>query len=161
MGNVLLGEWGGEFALPPFGAIRDEDFGPAFDAALSEARANVAVIARQAQAATFANTTQALELSELTLGRVAGVFYNLVGADSTVAREALQSELAPKLSDYGSEVTNNKALFGRVDALWQRRDGLGVRVGVGARAGTGAGAIPPHVCAGGGAVGGGGGRAVD
>ena len=38
MGNVLLGEWGGEFALPPFGAIRDEDFGPAFDVALAEAR---------------------------------------------------------------------------------------------------------------------------
>ena len=124
MGNVLLGEWGGEFALPPFGAIRDEDFGPAFDVALAEARANVAVIAGQAEAATFANTIEALELSEVTLTRVAGVFYNLVGADSTEAREALQSELAPKLSDYASEVTNNKALFGRVEALWLGRDGL-------------------------------------
>ena len=124
MGNVLLGEWGGEFALPPFAAIRDEDFGPAFEAALSEARGNVAAIAGLAEEPTFANTIEALELSEVALTRVAGVFYNLVGADSTEAREALQSDLAPKLSDYASEVTNNKALFARIEALWQGRDGL-------------------------------------
>ena len=124
MGNVLLGEWGGEFALPPFAAIRDEDFGPAFEAALSEARGNVAAIAGLAEEPTFANTIEALELSEVALTRVAGVFYNLVGADSTEAREALQSDLAPKLSEYASEVTNNKALFARIEALWQGRDGL-------------------------------------
>ena len=38
--NALLDGWTGEFALPPFDRIRDEDFGPAFDAALAEARAN-------------------------------------------------------------------------------------------------------------------------
>src|SRR5215207_7893901 len=100
MGNVLLGDWGGAFALPPFEAIRDEDFGPAFEAALVEARANVAAIADSAEAPDFGNVIEALELSEEALSRVAGVFYNLVGADSTPAREALQSEMAPKLSAF-------------------------------------------------------------
>ena len=124
MSNPLLGEWGGDFALPPFGAIRDEDFAPAFDAALSEARANVAAISGQTAAPSFANTIEALELSELALQRVGGVFYNVAGADSNPAREDLQSALAPKLSAYASEVTNNTALFQRIEVLWQGRAAL-------------------------------------
>jgi peptidyl-dipeptidase Dcp len=57
---------------------------------------------------------------------VAGVFFNLAGADSTDAREALQRDLAPKLSAFSSEVTNNRALFARIGALWQARDELGL-----------------------------------
>ena len=33
MTNALLAAWEGEFALPPFAQIKDEDFAPAFDAA--------------------------------------------------------------------------------------------------------------------------------
>ncbi len=126
MSNALLAEWKTPFGLPPFEDIRDADFGPAFDTALAEARATVAAIAEQAGAATFANTIEALELSEQALTRVGGVFYNLVGADSTPAREDLQSEMAPKLSIYASEVTNNKALFARIEDVWQRRADLGL-----------------------------------
>jgi Zn-dependent oligopeptidase len=43
------------------------------------------------------------------LDRVSGVFYNLAGADSTEAREALMRDLAPKMSAFASEITNNKA----------------------------------------------------
>ena len=124
MGNALMEAWGGAFGLPPFGAIRDEDFGPAFEAALNEARGRVAAIAGSPDAPTFENVIEALELSEAALARVAGVFYNLVGADSTEAREALQSDLAPTLSEFASEVTNNTALFARIEALWQGRDSL-------------------------------------
>ncbi len=124
MSNVLMGDWTGPFELPPFAEISDADFAPAFDEALAEARANVAAIAGHGDAPTFENTIEALELSEKALSRVAGVFYNLVGADSTPAREALQSDLAPKLSAFASEVTNNKALFARIEALWQGRDAL-------------------------------------
>ncbi|MDB5659837.1 MAG: peptidase [Cypionkella sp.] len=123
--NVLLNAWDGEFGLPPFAHIRDEDFAPAFEAALVEARANITAIT-DTDEVTFANTIEAMELAEGALDRVGGVFYNLTGADSTDAREALQMELAPKMSAFASEVTNNTALFGRVEDLWQRRDGLGL-----------------------------------
>lgn len=126
MTNPLLAPWTAEFGLPPFAAITDADFGPAFDVALAEARAAVAGIADQAAAPTFANTIAALELAEGALDRVSGVFYNLAGADSTEAREALMRDLAPKMSAFASEVTNNKALFARIDDLWARRDALGL-----------------------------------
>jgi peptidyl-dipeptidase Dcp len=124
MTNPLLEHWTGAFGLAPFALIRDEDFGPAFEAGLAEARANIAAIAAAPEAPTFANTIEAMELAEEVLDRVSGVFYNLVGADSTPAREALQSDLAPKLAAFSSEVTMNAALFARIETLWQARDRL-------------------------------------
>ena len=122
--NMLLADWNTPFGVPPFAMIADEDFGPAFDAALSEARANIAEIAGNPAEPTFANVIEAMELAEGMLDRVSGVFYNLAGADSTPAREALMRDLAPKMSAFSSEVTNNKALFARVEALWQGRNDL-------------------------------------
>jgi peptidyl-dipeptidase Dcp len=122
--NALLAPWTTAFALPPFDLIRDEDFAPAFEVGLAEARAAIAAIADNPAPPTFANTIDALELAEATLDRVAGVFFNIAGSDSTPAREALQRDLAPKLSAFSSEITNNRALFGRIDALWQARDAL-------------------------------------
>ena len=124
MSNALLGSWDGEFGLPPFAQVTDADFAPAFEAGLAEARANIAAIAGSRDAPTFANTIEALELAESLMDRVWGVFYNLAGADSTEAREDLQRDLAPKMSAFGSEVTNNAALFARVEALWTGRDEL-------------------------------------
>ncbi len=125
MTNPLLSDWTDAFALPPFAAIRDDDFGPAFDQALAAARTNIKAIAENPTAPDFANVIEALELAEGDLDRVAGVFYNLAGADSTPAREALQRDLAPKMSAFSSEVTNNAALFARIEAVWDAREGLG------------------------------------
>ena len=72
----------------------------------------------------FANTIEALERADATLGRVLGAFGALAGADSTPARQALQRDFAPKLSAYGSEITSNRALFDRIETLWQQRDAL-------------------------------------
>lgn len=125
MTNPLLTPWEGPFGLPPFAAIEDAHFAPAFDVGLADARAAVAAIAEGAGAG-FAEVIEALELAERTLDRVAGVFYNLAGADSTEAREALMRDLAPKMSAFSSEVTNNKALFAKVEALWAGREALGL-----------------------------------
>ena len=124
MTNPLLSDWTTEFALPPFAQITDADFAPAFDQGLAEARAAIAAIAENPQAPDFANTIEALELAEGTLDRVSGVFYNLAGADSTPDREALQRDLAPKLSAFSSEITTNTALFARIETLWEGRDSL-------------------------------------
>jgi peptidyl-dipeptidase Dcp len=122
----LLTPWTGPFGLPPFNAIDDAHFAPAFEAGLDEARANIAAIAANLDAPTFANTIEAMELAEALLDRVSGLFYNLASADSTDAREGLQRELAPKLSAFASEVTNNKALFARIEMLWAARGDLGL-----------------------------------
>jgi peptidyl-dipeptidase Dcp len=122
--TVFAQDWTTPFGLPPFDQITDDDFAPAFDAALTEARANIAAIADRTDPPSFATVIDALELAEGALDRVAGVFYNLSGADSTDAREALMRDLAPKMSAFSSEVSNNKALFARIEALWQSQGTL-------------------------------------
>jgi peptidyl-dipeptidase Dcp len=123
--NMLLQDWDTPFGLPPFAEVRDEDFGPAFDAAMARARAAVAAIAEE-PGTGFAEVIEGLELAEGDLDRVAGLFYNLAGADSNDAREALMRDLAPKMSAFSSEITNNKSLWAKIEALWQARDGLGL-----------------------------------
>jgi peptidyl-dipeptidase Dcp len=124
MTNPLLSDWTGPFALPPFAAIEDAHFAPAFDQALAEARAAVVAIAANAEPPSFANTIEALELAEDALDRVAAVFFNLNGTDANSEREALARDLAPKLSAHASEITSNAALFARVEDLWARREEL-------------------------------------
>ncbi len=121
MTNPLLADWNTPFELPPFDLISDDDYAPAVEVALAEARANIAAIADNPEPPNFANTVEALERAEETLGRVLGAFYNVAGADSNPKREELQRDFAPMLSAYGSEVVENKALFARVEAVWDRR----------------------------------------
>ena len=126
MSNPLLAEWTTPFGLPPFDDISDDDFAPALDAALDEARANIAAIAEDRDDPTFENTIEALELSEDSLSRVLSTFYNLAGTDANPKREELQREFSPKISAYSSEVSMNAALFERIDTLWQQRASLGL-----------------------------------
>jgi peptidyl-dipeptidase Dcp len=124
--NPLLEDWDTSFGLPPFGKIADADFAPAFESALAEARRNVEAIAGDPAAPTFANTIEALERSDRTLGRVAAVFFGLAGADTNDALEALQRELSPKLASHRAETMLNAALFARVDALMAEKDRTGL-----------------------------------
>ncbi|MBT2129714.1 M3 family metallopeptidase [Aliiroseovarius lamellibrachiae] len=126
MTNPFLTDWHTPHGLPPFDQITDADFKPAFEATLAEARAAVVAIAERADAPSFANTIEALERAEAPLSRVLGVFYSVAGADSNETREALTRDFGPQLAGFGSEVSSNTALFARVEALWEKRDDLGL-----------------------------------
>ncbi|SDX13457.1 M3 family metallopeptidase [Litoreibacter albidus] len=124
MTNPLLADWNTPFGLPPFADISDDDFAPGFDAALDEARAELATITDNADAPTFENTIDALELMGEAMHKVLAPFYMLAGVDSNPAREALQRGFSPKLAAWGSEVSMNPKLFARVETLWNKRDDL-------------------------------------
>lgn len=126
MTNPLLSVWTTPFEIPPFEAIAAEDFRPAFEAALITARAEIDAIANNADAPTFANTIEALELAEQDLARVARVFFNLSGSNTNDILQEVERWAAPVLSAHQSETTMNAALFARVDALFQSRDALGL-----------------------------------
>ncbi|SNT18494.1 M3 family metallopeptidase [Tropicimonas sediminicola] len=124
MTNPLLAERTAPFDLPDFPAISDEDFAPAFEQALTAARAEIDAIADCPEPPSFGNTIEALELAGKELSDVLSVFYTLASVDSNPAREALQRDFSPRLAEYSTDVSLNKALFARVDALWQQRDTL-------------------------------------
>ncbi|MGD1881824.1 MAG: M3 family metallopeptidase [Paracoccaceae bacterium] len=124
MTNPLLQHWETPFELPPFDQISDDDFSPAMEEALARHRAEIGTIADGIDEPTFANTIEALEAAGETLSQVLGVFFNVAGADSNPAREALQREFSPKLAAHYAEISGNKTLFARVAALWDQKDSL-------------------------------------
>ena len=124
MTNPLLQDWTTPFAIAPFDAITDEDFAPALEDALAAHRTEIAAIAEAGEAASFANTIEALEAAGRALDKVLGVFFTVAGADSNPVREDLQRQFSPKLAAHFSEISSNTALFARVSDVWKRRDAL-------------------------------------
>ncbi|ADZ70382.1 M3 family metallopeptidase [Polymorphum gilvum] len=124
--NPLLTPWSTPFGLPPFAEIRAEHFREAFETAMREARAEIDAIAAQAEPPSFDNTVAALERSGKALTRVARTFFNLTGADTNPQLQDIEREIAPKLARHSSETLLNGALFRRIAALWDAREGLGL-----------------------------------
>jgi peptidyl-dipeptidase Dcp len=124
--NPLLAEWRAPFGVPPFPEIAPEHFRPAFDQALDEHRAEIDAIAGDPAEATFQNTLEALERAGEPLRRVSMVFFNLSGAHTNDALQAVERDVAPILARHRSAIFLNEALFARVDSLKEREAALGL-----------------------------------
>lgn len=124
--NPLLEAWDTPFGIPPFAMIGPEHYSPAFDAAFAEHKAEIAAIAADPAPATFANTIVALERSGRSLRRVASVFFNLTHADTNDALQAVERDVSPLFARHDSDIRLNDALFARIDALYQKRETLGL-----------------------------------
>lgn len=124
MTNPLLTEWTTPFQIAPFADIEDAHFAPALDQALAEHMEEIEAIAQNQEPPTFENTIEAMEGAGETLDKVLSVFFSLAGADSNDTRQALQRDFSPKLSAHSSAIYANKALFARIETLWDTRDSL-------------------------------------
>ncbi len=96
--NPLLSESTLPFHYPPFDKIKNEDFSPAYAAALAEHLKEVEAIANQKDEATFDNTLVAMERTGRTLDRIDNIFSNLAGAHTNPVLQKTEAEMAPKLS---------------------------------------------------------------
>src|SRR5499426_2192865 len=124
--NPLLEDWSGPFGVPPFSRFAPEHFTPAYDRAFAEHDAEIAAIAGEAAAPSFPNTIEAMERSGRTLDRVGSVFGVLAGAHTNDALLAVEREISPRRARHWNGILLNEPLFRRIDALWQRRDALGL-----------------------------------
>ena len=122
--NPLLVEPELPLGYPAFDRIAPRHFGPAFEVGMREQRLEVAAIAGDSRAPTFGNTLEALERTGRTLQRVKLVFFNLVGAHTNDALEALRTELSPKLAAHSDAILLDADLFRRIDTLHDALDDL-------------------------------------
>src|SRR6266550_2822415 len=122
--NPLLAQWSGPFDVPAFDRIKPEHFRPAFARAFAAHAAEVAAIAGNAQAPTFANTIDALEASGEALVRAVDLFHLLAGAHTNDAILAFERELAPLKAKHWDRILMDEALFGRIDTLYRTRERL-------------------------------------
>ena len=114
------------YGLPPFDRIREEHYGPAFDAGMAEQRREVEAVAADPAEPTFANTLEALERSGALLTRVAGVFLNLTSSHVTPGLRELEAEVAPRLAAHSDAIRLDPRLFARIEALHRRSGELGL-----------------------------------
>jgi peptidyl-dipeptidase Dcp len=122
--NPLLAEWGGPFGVAAFGRIKPEHFRSAFARAFAAHAAEVAAIAGNADAPTFANTIDVLESSGAMLTRAVDLFHLLAGAHTNDAILAIERELAPLKAKHWDRILMDEALFGRIDTLYRTRERL-------------------------------------
>lgn len=122
--NPLLCDWDTPFEAPPFERFAAEHFRPAIEAGMAEQWAEIDAIAADPAEPDFRNTIGALELSGRSLRRASSVFFNLTGAHTNDALQAIERELAPLMAQHRSAIYLNDALFRRVDAVAKRPDGL-------------------------------------
>lgn len=120
--NPLLKPFHGVHGTPPFSAIRIEDYAPAFEQAIADARSEVQAIVDNSAPATFANTIEALEFSGARLEEIRSIFFNLNEANTCDAMQQLGLELSPKLTEFSNDISLNEILFARVRKVYENRD---------------------------------------
>ena len=126
-GNPLLEKWVGRYSgLPPFDKVRLPDFEPAFRASMDMQRAEVAAISRNRAAPTFANTIAALERSGEPLNNVRTLYYVHTSVVITPEMQKIEEKMEPVLAAYSDELTQNAALFARVQSVYNAREGSGL-----------------------------------
>lgn len=123
--NPFLQPYTTQMEIPPFDQITIDDYLPAFEQGIKEARADVEAIATNPEAPTFENTIIALDNAGPTLERVSRVFFAMTEANSTDALVAIDEKVSPMVAAYGDEISMDDRLFQRVKKLYDDRDRLG------------------------------------
>jgi len=126
MTNPFFEHWTAPFGAPPLDRIEPAHFPPAYDRALAEHTAEIAAIAENRAPPSFDNMVLAMEKSGQLLTRVEGVFHNLTSSATSEALQAIELEMAPRLSAHWSAISMHPVLFARLDELHRKRESLGL-----------------------------------
>tara|TARA_R110000850_G_scaffold277151_1_gene424809 strand:+ start:1682 stop:3838 length:2157 start_codon:yes stop_codon:yes gene_type:complete len=118
--NTLLKEWGGSYqGVPAFDTMQLADLKPAMETAMERHLAEIDSIANNPEAPTFENTLLAMEKAGSAINRVF-TYYGIWSSNmSTPEFREIQQELSPKISEYNSKISQNKALFERIKAVYE------------------------------------------
>ena len=117
--NPLLAKWEGPHGgVPPFDKVQIPLFKPALEAAMAEQLKEIEQIAANPAAPDFENTIAAMERSGRTLNRVITVYSVWGSTMSGPEYQVVQREMAPRLAAFNDKITQNEALFKRIEAVY-------------------------------------------
>jgi len=122
-GGALLADWTGPHGgVPAFDRMDLAELAPALEAGMALQLEEIAAIASNPEAPTFENTIVALERAGRALGR-ALVYWGIWSSNlSSPEFREIQREMAPKLAEFRSAITQNAALFARIRAVHASRE---------------------------------------
>lgn len=122
--NPLLTDSTLPYGAPQFDKIKTEHYLPAFGQAITEAKAEIDAIVNNPDAPTFENTIAALDEAGDRLNDAAGIFYNLMEADTNDQMQDIAEKVSPMMTEYSMYVSLNEPLFARVKAVHESAEGL-------------------------------------
>ncbi len=118
--SALLQPWTGDFGgVPPWNQVRPEEFSAAFDSAIAQASADIKEIAENPAPATFENTIVAMETAGESLDRLQALFGVYSSNLNLGPVPDIERAVVPKMAEFEDSVTQNKALFARVSAVYE------------------------------------------
>lgn len=103
-----------------FDQIKVEDYLPAMEVAITEAKANIAKIKAQKEV-TFENTILALELASEKVDRISNIYFNLFSAEANSAHQDLAQKISPILSAFSSDVSLDDQIFQKIKFVYENR----------------------------------------
>jgi len=119
-GSVLLAEWTGPYGgVPAFDRMDVAALRPAMEAGMATNLEEIDAIAKNPEPPTFDNTIVAMERAGRDLDRVMNYWGIWSRNRSTPEFREIQGEMAPKLSEFRSKITQNPALFARIKAVYE------------------------------------------
>ena len=118
--NLLLQPWTGPYGgVPAFDEMRVEDVKPALEKGMAMTLKEMDAIANNPEAPTFDNTIAAMEKAGAALDR-AFEYYGIWSSNmSSPEFREVQSEMAPKISEFSSQITQNEKLFKRIKTVYE------------------------------------------
>jgi peptidyl-dipeptidase Dcp len=126
--NFLLAEWSGPYGgIPPFDQMDLAALKPALEAGMAENLEEIDAIANNPEPPTFENTILEMERAGKTLDRVFP-FYGIWRSNLSAPEvREVQKEMAPKLSEFRTKITQNRALFERIKAVYESEEAQSLR----------------------------------
>ena len=119
----LLSKWEGPYqGVPAFDKVSLIGLIPAIEQGMVDNLAEIDVIANNPAPANFENTIVAMEGTGETLDRIFS-YWGIWSANmSSPEFRKIQAEMAPKLSEFSSKISQNKKLFSRVSAVYNSEE---------------------------------------
>ena len=119
-GNSVLAAWEGPYGgVPAFDTVSLDDLKAALEWGMERNLAEVDQITANPDAPTFYNTIVPLEKTGEDLSRVFSYWGIWSSNRSSDEFRAIQREMVPVLSEFNSKITQNEALFKRIEAVYE------------------------------------------
>lgn len=120
--NPLLDKFSGKYNAIPFSAFSIDNYLPAIESAIAEAKEEINNIKSDTETPNFNNTILAIELTGESLHKVANIYYNLYSLESNNDFKTLAETISPKTTAFQNSVYTDALLFERVNSVWKNRE---------------------------------------
>jgi peptidyl-dipeptidase Dcp len=119
----LLAKWEGPFeGVPAFDKVSLSGLIPAIEQGMADNLAEIDLIANNTAPANFENTIVAMEATGAELDRVFTYWGIWSSNMSSPEFRKIQAEMAPKLSEYSSKISQNEKLFARISTVYNSEE---------------------------------------